>query len=168
MTPRLTRRSVLLAGIAVAAVRPSAAIATPRDDAAALNTVLAVEHAAIFDLAAAGATMPLAVRATVLRHYDEHRARRDTLTQRILALGGAPVAALPAYADPVSGPDGTADIVAVERASVRAYHAATGLLADAASRRLCATAFIDESRHLALARSAAGQAGAPGPFVTGL
>ncbi|MEO6712715.1 MAG: ferritin-like domain-containing protein [Mycobacteriales bacterium] len=167
MTPRPTRRAVLLAGAALAVVRPTSALAAPADDVAALNALLAVEHAAIYDLAAAGGTLSLVTRAVVVRHYDEHRARRDVLTQRIRVLGGAPVAALPAYADPVLGPDGTADIVAVEAACVQAYHAAIGSVADQLSRRICATAFIDECRHLALAKSAGGQAGAPDPFVTG-
>lgn len=167
MTIRVNRRAVLIGTAVTLIARPGAAHAAAADDVAALNKVLETDHAAIYDLAAAGATLPLAVRATVLRHYDEHRARRDALEQRIRALGGSPAAALPAYADPVAGADPTADIVRVEQACVQAYRAAVAVVTDPTARQLCARAFIDEARHLALARSAAGLAGAPTAFVTG-
>jgi hypothetical protein len=143
------------------------ALAADGDDVAALNTLLATEHAVIFDLATAGATLPAAARATVLQHYDEHRARRDELTRHIRRLGGAPVAALAAYADPAGAARGPAAVIAVEAAAVRAYHASIATVGDTDARVLCAQAFVTEARHLALARSAAGLAGAPAAFVTG-
>lgn len=174
MTERPSRRIFIAIGIAGGAaaaaaagarVRPAAA--ADNGDTAALNTLLATEHAVVYDLATAGATLSLSARATVLRHYDEHRARRDALTARIRSLGGAPVAALAAYGDPAPTAAGAAEIVAVEAAAVRAYHASIASVHDATARLLCAQAFVTESRHLALARAAAGFAGAPTPFVTG-
>lgn len=137
-------------------------------DVDALNAVLAVEHAAIFDLSAAGATLPLPARTPVLAHYDDHRRGRDALTARIRKLGGTPVAALPAYADPLAGGDAYQDIITVERAAVQAYAAAIAIVVDSAARTLCAEGFVAECRHLAKARAAAGQAGAPEAFVTGV
>lgn len=167
MSLRPTRRAVLLSGVALAVFRPVSAGAAAIDDAAALNALLATEHAVIYDLAAAGATLPVPGRAMVLAHYDEHRARRDLLVQRIHALGGTPVAALPAYADPDPAAYGNADIVVVERAAVRAYHGAIAVVGDASARALCVPAFVAEARHLALALAATGRAGAPSAFVTG-
>ena len=167
MNPRPTRRTVLLCAAAVAVWRPAPGYAAGPDDAKLLNTLLAIEHAVIYDLSAAGATLPIGRRAQVLTHYDEHRIRRDALTVRITALGGAPVAALAAYADPVAGANALADIETIERAGVQGYHGAITVVADTLARDLCAQAFIAECRHWALARAAAGLPGAPVAFVTG-
>lgn len=167
MTAHISRRALLIAAALLAVVRAEPAHAVEVGDVAALNGLLTTEHAVIYDLAAAGATVPVAVRAAVLRHYDEHRQRRDELTERIRTLGGAPVAALPAYADPAVSAAGSADFVLVEQAAVRAYHGAISLVSDRAARVLCVEGFVAESRHLALARAAAGLVGAPVPFVTG-
>ena len=167
MNVRPTRRAVLVSGVLLAVVRAAPSRAAVADDTGALNALLATEHAVIYDLAAAGATLPQAARALVLAHYDEHRARRDLLTARIRGLRGMPVAALPAYADPDLKSRGSADIVVIEQAAVRAYHGAIGVVREASARDLCAAAFLAESQHLALARVAAGRAGVPVSFVTG-
>lgn len=167
MSPRPTRRAVLLSGAALVVLRPARALAAAPADVEALNALLSTEHAVIYDLSAAGATLPDVPRASVLAHYDEHRARRDALTQRIRALGGTPVAAAAAYADPVAGADGRADIEAIERAAVQAYYGAIAVVADAKARSLLADAYVTECRHWALARTYAGLSGAPLAFVTG-
>ncbi|MEP7055420.1 MAG: DUF4439 domain-containing protein [Actinomycetota bacterium] len=174
MTNRPSRRAFIVLGTGLAAqfarARPAlagVAAASDADDVVALNTLLATEHAVIYDLAAAGATLPAAARAAVLQHYDEHRSRRDALIVRIRELGGSPVAALAAYAEPAPAVVGGAEVVVVEAAALRAYHASITAVRDPRSRLLCAQAFVAESRHLALARSAVGLAGAPTPFVTG-
>jgi hypothetical protein len=166
----ITRRAVLRAGtlaVVSPAGWPGRALAAATDDIGALNGLLAMEHAAIYDLAAAGATLTVPARAVVFGHYDQHRARRDLLEQHVRRLGGAPVAALAAYADPVAGPLGPAGVVAVEQACVQGYHAAVAVVADAGARELCSQAFVTEAAHLALARAATGAAGAPVAFVTG-
>ncbi len=141
---------------------------TADDDVALLNSVLTVEHAVVFGIATAGAQLPVGARARALAHYDSHRSRRDALTQRLLALGGSPVAALPAYAD-VAAASPAAAIVALERAAVRAFLDVIGGLRDKAARQLCVAAFAAEAVHLADARRAAGVSppDATTAFVTG-
>lgn len=78
---------------------------------AALQDVLAAEHAAVYVYSVLGAqtsqsTQP-SLYARVTSAFVTHRARRDALLVRIGQLGGDPVAASPAYAVPadLSRPD---------------------------------------------------------------
>jgi len=66
-------------------------------DVTALQETLAGEHAAIYGYGVAGALLPVAARPEALSAYDEHRARRDRWRELVVASGGQPVAAAPAY-----------------------------------------------------------------------
>ena len=68
MSRRPTRRAVLLSGAALFLLRPDRALAAAPADVEVLNALLATEHAVIYDLSAAGATLPVGPRATVLAH----------------------------------------------------------------------------------------------------
>lgn len=67
----------------------------------ALQTALAAEHAAVFVYGALGGqtsqSASPALYAAVTEAYVTHRARRDELTEAIVAAGREPVAAEPAY-----------------------------------------------------------------------
>jgi hypothetical protein len=70
-----------------------------------LASVLAGEHAAVFGYGSAGAVLvrlaaPGALVAAVRSAYDAHRESRDALTAAIVAGGGTPPTALPAYSVP--------------------------------------------------------------------
>ncbi|MBX6390906.1 MAG: DUF4439 domain-containing protein [Frankia sp.] len=89
---------------------PATATAFPTPDpraAETLSAVLAVEHAAMYGAASAGGALaPLGAAAGPARElaraaYAAHRQLRDTLTGLVLAAGGNPPAALPAYELPV-------------------------------------------------------------------
>ncbi|HMA45782.1 MAG TPA: DUF4439 domain-containing protein, partial [Frankiaceae bacterium] len=70
---------------------------------APLAALLAVEHAAVYAYGEAGgivaAAGPAGTRAMPLVRdgFDAHRRGRDRLTEEILARGGTPPAAQPAY-----------------------------------------------------------------------
>jgi demethoxyubiquinone hydroxylase (CLK1/Coq7/Cat5 family) len=172
MTVLLSRRA-LLGVLAVVGVSPEAraAVATPADEIAALNAVLAIEHAVIYDLAVAGAQLGIAARREIRERYDEHRVHRDRLEDEVTRLGGRPAVTEPAYRlpGPVGGKSTMATIELVERAAASAYHVAIGALQDQQTRTVCVESFLDEARHLALTRLATGDplAAAAQPFVTG-
>jgi hypothetical protein len=154
---------------------PSTRSAAPASgDAAVLADLLATEHGVIYGYGVAGAaaaagapqrpgetgttgpvTGPAAARAATAvsmaaAGLDVHRARRDLLTARISALGGAPPVPLPAYQLPLSPHDAVSALrligrleddvaAAAHRAIVRAATGqvrdfAAGTLADAAGR----------------------------------
>jgi hypothetical protein len=158
--PDFSRRSLLAAALGlpcVAAVTHAAYAAQEPDDAAVLNTVLAVEHAAIYDLAAVGAHLPIVERDETRARYDEHRVHRDALIDEVSRLGGTPAGSEPAYRlpGPVSAQSAPGTLVLVEQAVVAAYHEALGRLRDRAALTLCAAYFVHEARHLAESRVAA-------------
>lgn len=172
MSGLLSRRALL--AVMIAAGVPgvaTAALAAPADDVELLNGVLAVEHAAIFDLTVVGARLGVAARSQVRARYDEHRLHRDRLQAEVVRLGGEPVASEPVYRlpGPVGGKATLRTAELIERAVASAYHQSISQLEDRAARTLCVASFIDEARHLALARQATGRSvpRSAQPFVTG-
>ena len=125
----------------------SRAVATELE---ALQTTLAAEHAAVYVYGLLGSRTSQSAEAdlyTALRSaYDAHRARRDTLTGEIAALGQAPVAASPAYTAPagLDTPDGRyAAALALEQGCAATYAALVG--ASAGPRRADAIALLDDA-----------------------
>lgn len=73
---------------------------TARSRVAALQAVLAAEHAVIYGYGVAGAHLNGAARRDAERGWTAHRARRDALQGRLSAAGAQPVPPAPAYALP--------------------------------------------------------------------
>ncbi|TDD82614.1 DUF4439 domain-containing protein [Actinomadura darangshiensis] len=69
-----------------------------RSDAAAVQTVLAAEHAAVYGYGVLGARLSGTLRETAKDRWNAHRARRDEL---ISILSAEPVATATAYRLPV-------------------------------------------------------------------
>ena len=65
--------------------------------AAALQSALAAENAAIYGYGVAGAQLGTAARERALRDWTEHEAARDQLQAMLTSLGVKPAAAQPAY-----------------------------------------------------------------------
>jgi Domain of unknown function (DUF4439) len=110
-------------------------------DLTVLQDTLAAEHAAVYGYGAAGAHLTGSARTAALAAYDVHRARRDRLRALLLAAGGQPVAAEPAYQLPfaVRTPAAAVQLAArLESAIAAAYvslvAAATGSERDFAAR----------------------------------
>jgi hypothetical protein len=118
-------------------------------EVAALQEVLAAEHAAVYVFGvlggrAAGLTAP-ALRAAIGTAYDVHLERRDQLTTMVTDAGAQPVAAEPAYALTRrlrSAEELSAAALHVERACLTTY----GVLVAAstgASRRWAVGAMVE-------------------------
>ena len=87
-------------------------MATRRDELAALQAVLAGEHAAVYGYGVAGARLRGRPRERATAAYTAHRVRRDDLMALVRARGGQPVPAEATYELP--GPVTTAaDAVAL-------------------------------------------------------
>jgi hypothetical protein len=139
-----TRRAILAAPLLLAVP----ALAAGTDGYAAL---LAEEHAAIHLYGVLGPRLPASLRDTALAAYDDHRAHRDALIAAIRAAGGTPAPAQATYALP--GSVATAALarglaVRIEDSLALRWHAAVRAV-PAAERARAATAFADESAHLA-------------------
>ncbi len=67
---------------------------------AALQAALAGAHAAVWASGRAAAELTGGRREAALRELDLHRRNRDRLRSRVLAAGGVPVDAAPAYVEP--------------------------------------------------------------------
>jgi hypothetical protein len=65
--------------------------------AAALQSALAAEHAAIYGYGVAGAQLGTTARNLALRNWTQHQMARDRLEAMLTSLGVKPVAAHPAY-----------------------------------------------------------------------
>jgi Domain of unknown function (DUF4439) len=134
-------------------------------DARALAGLLAVEHGAVYACEAAGGSLAdtgdvgVAARALAYAAYADHAALRDRLTDRIMALGAIPPAALPAYRLPPRA-DGVAGaltlLAALEDRTAAAAHDATGVLAATVDRGLAADMLAGAAVRAQRARLAAG------------
>lgn len=71
-----------------------------RREVAALQEVLAAEHAVVFGYGVAGARLDGAARRRAQQAWNGHRARRDDVAARLVRLGGRPEAAAATYALP--------------------------------------------------------------------
>jgi hypothetical protein len=65
--------------------------------AAALQSALAAENAAVYGYGVAGAQLGTAARDQALRDWTQHEVARDQLQAMLTSLGVRPVAAQPAY-----------------------------------------------------------------------
>ena len=71
-----------------------------RPDVAALQEVLAAEHAVVYGYGVAGARLVGAGRRRAQRAWDGHRARRDELSGLLAGLGASPAPAAATYTLP--------------------------------------------------------------------
>jgi hypothetical protein len=113
--------------------------------AAELNAVqnaLAAEHAAVYGYGVVGAHLNGAARQGALDAFDSHRYRRDQLRQLVIAAGGDPVAAEPAYQLPFPVRDARAAVALASHLESAAAGAYAELVAAAtgADRRFAAQA----------------------------
>jgi hypothetical protein len=120
--------------------------AAPAAETAALQRVLAAEHAAVWGYGVVGGQLPAAAQDAARSADRAHRVRRDTVSALLSARGAAPVAAAPAYQLPFAVTDpGAARRLAVhiEKGTAAAWHYALGSVAAAALRRLAVAALTD-------------------------
>lgn len=73
---------------------------TGRDTVAALQEVLAAEHAVVYGYGVAGARMTGRPRRRAQLQWNRHRARRDELTGLVTGLGGEPEPTAATYSLP--------------------------------------------------------------------
>lgn len=134
-------------------------------EAGVLAGLLAVEHGAVFACGAAGGSVADAgdtgavARRLAYAAYADHATLRDRLTDRIMALGAIPPAALPAYRLPprAAGVAGALALLAtVEDRTAAAAHDATGALAASVDRGLAADMLAGAAVRAQRARLAAG------------
>ena len=91
---------------------------------AALQNVLAAEHAAVYGYGVAGAQLAGTGQSDARADWTAHRVARDNLTTMLSQLGATPVAASPAYRlpFPVTSPQAAAKLAAtLEEGVTRAY-----------------------------------------------
>ncbi len=62
-----------------------------------LRTLLEAEHAAVYGYGTLGGRLDAATRPAALAAFDAHRARRDSLSARLVERDEEPPVALPAY-----------------------------------------------------------------------
>jgi hypothetical protein len=105
-----------------------------RREVAALQEVLAAEHAVVFGYGVAGARLDGAERRRAQRSWNGHRAARDELAAHVVALGGEPEAAAATYAlpSPVGSAADARDLVVLleERLAATWADAVTALAGD--------------------------------------
>lgn len=73
---------------------------TRRREVAALQEVLAAEHALVYGYGVAGARLSGSARGRAQRAWNQHRARRDQLARLVTERGGEAVPAAATYALP--------------------------------------------------------------------
>ncbi|MGQ0482141.1 MAG: ferritin-like domain-containing protein [Pseudonocardia sp.] len=81
--------------------RPFTDLVADADTAAALQTALGVEHAAVWCYGLVTAFLPTALDQRARADATAHRARRDATSRSLAGAQRRPVAAEPAYATPV-------------------------------------------------------------------
>lgn len=116
------------------------------DGTAALQRVLAAEHAAVWGYGEVGGHLPRAEQPAASAADLAHRARRDRVTALLLATGATPVAAAPAYDLPfvVSGPPAARRLaVHLEEGVAATWYALLEADAEPQVRRLSVAALTD-------------------------
>ncbi|PZS32221.1 MAG: DUF4439 domain-containing protein [Pseudonocardiales bacterium] len=115
-------------------------------ETAALQQVLAAEHAAVWGYGVVGGLLPAPAQEPARSADRAHRMRRDTLSALLAGRAATPVAAAPDYDLPFSVADaGAARRLAVhlEKGTAAAWHAALAALTTADLRRLAVTGLTD-------------------------
>jgi bacterioferritin (cytochrome b1) len=148
--------------------------ATPHpvvDATTALNTVLAVEHQAIFTYTTLA---PLLTNAGVVSEAAEfradHEAHRDALSTRIQGLGGTPVAAKPSYdltPAPTDQPGALTALAAVEGLAAKTGYSMIAGSQGPEVRTFLMSIMAAEAQHSAIILAAGGQEPIGVPFQTG-
>lgn len=103
----------------------------------ALQAAVAGQHAAVWASGRAAAVLSGESRAAVEQELAEHRAARDDVRTRIVALGGIPVAAAAAYVEPfpVTGPRGGRRLMAHVNTAIAATYADLAAASEPEQRR---------------------------------
>lgn len=112
---------------------------------AALQALLATEHAVIFGYGAVGAMLGGDARREALRAFDAHRARRDALGGLLRDRGVAPAAAASAYDLPALTTSAQALALAVrlEEGAATSARDVLGADPDPAARRAALSALTE-------------------------
>lgn len=115
------------------------------DPLAALQALLATEHAVIFGYGAAGALLEGDARLQAVRAFDAHRVRRDVLGALLRDRGGQPLAAAPAYDLPplTTSAQALALAVRLEEGAAASAHDLLSSDTDPAARRLALAALTE-------------------------
>jgi hypothetical protein len=109
---------------------------------AALQAVLAGEHAATWAAGRAAGELAGRGRRAALRAIDEHRAARDEARRTLVTLGATPVEAAPAYVEPVpvTSPAAARRLMAHVEQALAATYADLAAASAPAGRRAAVTA----------------------------
>lgn len=134
------------------------------DPVTGLNTVLAIEHQAVFAYNAVASLLSPAVATLAAGFRKDHETHRDALTRRVRSLGATPVAAQPTYdLVPSPGPQPSDETAALkvaadlEDTAAKSYYHVVAGTADAALRAFLVSIMGDEAQHSAILRAATGQ-----------
>lgn len=136
----------------------------------ALNTVLAVEHQAIFTYSAVAPLLNPAVAAQAASFRSDHEAHRDALSARIQALGGTPDAAKPAYdisPAPTDQPTALAALAALEDTAGKTGYRMVAGTDDTPLRTFLMTIMAAEGQHSSILLVEDGQPPIGPPFQSG-
>ncbi len=115
-------------------------------EVAALQRVLAAEHAAIWGYGVVGGQLPSSAQDAARQADRTHRLRRDTVNALLHSRGAVPAAAAPAYELPFPVTDPAAArrlAVHLEQGTAAGWHAALGYLTTPELRRLGVAALTD-------------------------
>ena len=138
-----------------------------RPEDAALQEVLAAEHAAVWGYGVVGDALPAAQRSTAQTAETAHRASRDALAQLLDSRGADPVAARAAYALPfpvASTKDAAALAVRLEDGTSRAWVRLLDQAVQDSTRRLAVDGLTACELRAVAWRTAAGQTPVTTPF----
>ncbi|MEP6695939.1 MAG: ferritin-like domain-containing protein [Pseudonocardiales bacterium] len=117
-----------------------------RVETAALQGVLAAEHAAVWGYGVVGGHLPATAQDPARQADQAHRRRRDTLSALLAARFATPVAAAPDYDLPFPVADALSArrlAAHLEQGTAAAWHAALAVLPVAELRHLAVTALTD-------------------------
>jgi hypothetical protein len=135
--------------------------------AAALQDVLAAEHAAVWSYSLIVAFLPPELDKPATDGAEAHRTRRTEIEALLTAAGVRPVPAEPAYRTPQPVTDRASALelaVAAESDTAAAWHSVLERSNDAALRKAAVVALTDDTVRLARWRQLAGKAPAVPPF----
>lgn len=181
----LLRRGLALGGAALAAstipllLSARDAFAQATGDGAILQQAIKLEQVGVIAYATAtgGRLLSPSAQRTLRRFGDHEQQHADTLTTALTDLGGAPLAPAKGIADVdkvvegLAGAKNEAELVAVlialELATVAAYHDAHANLNEARLLQTFATIMANEGQHLVVLRTIAGVEPVPNAFETG-
>jgi Ferritin-like domain len=161
----LLAQAALLAGCAEIGPPPLPP-ASKEDDVAILNSLLALEHAAVaaYDGIADLLGAELAARAAQFR--EEHASHAEGLAAAIRERGGEPVAPAPFHGVAADAAGALAFLAAEERGLASAYVGAVPAFADRDLARSAASILAVESLHWGAWRSALGEKPSDGAFFS--